>query len=42
MVDLRFIKTPMSDFIDEKGIDEVLLLYSLPNFIDDSNIIFLK
>lgn len=42
MLDLRFYKLPISEFIKENNIDEVLILYSSSNFATDTNLTFLK
>ena len=42
MIDLRFYKISMTDYIDMNEIDQVLISYSVPNFADDRNIAFLK
>lgn len=42
MLDLRFYKLPISEFIKENNIDEVLILYSSLNFSTDTNLTFLK
>lgn len=35
LIDLRFFKSSVSDYIKENGITEVLLLYNIPNFSSD-------
>lgn len=42
MLDLRFYKLPISEFIKQNNIDEVLILYSSSNFSTDTNLTFLK
>lgn len=42
MVDLRYYKASLSDLIETKGINRVLILYSVDNFITDGNLVFLK
>lgn len=42
MIDLRFYKLPLSEFILKNKIDEVLILYSSSNFSTDTNLTFLK
>lgn len=38
MIDLRFFAHPLSEYIGENGITEVLVLYNIPNFSEDRNI----
>lgn len=38
LIDLRFFKGSMQKYIEENGIDEVLVLYNIPNFINDTGI----
>ena len=42
IVDLRFMKLPMSEYIVINNITEVLVCYSAPNFESDVNMTFLK
>ena len=42
MVDLRYYKKPASAFLEEEGFTNVLICYSLSNFMTDTNIIFLQ
>jgi len=41
VVDLRYYKTSIKDYISEHGIDEVLISYGLSNFVSDTNIFLL-
>ena len=38
MVDLRYYKAPVEDLLTDGDIDEILILYSVGNFMTDSNI----
>ncbi|MFI3227881.1 MAG: DHHW family protein [Clostridia bacterium] len=42
LVDLRFYKIPMSEYVEENEIDQVLISYSISNFTTDTNLIFLR
>lgn len=42
MVDLRYYKLPVSALCQAEGFDNVLILYSLSNFMTDSNFPFLR
>lgn len=42
MVDLRTYKYPMSEYIESNFVDQVLILYSIPNFVTDKNLAFLR
>lgn len=41
MVDLRYLSMPMSQFIREYGITDVLVLYNTNSFIKDKNLLFM-
>lgn len=41
LVDLRYYKGSLGEYIREQGIDRVLVLYSVPNFVTDSNLAWL-
>ncbi|MBE6963089.1 MAG: hypothetical protein E7443_00620 [Ruminococcaceae bacterium] len=41
LVDLRYNRTPVSAYAAENGIDDVVILYSIQNFISDNNIVLL-
>ena len=38
LIDLRFYKGSITDYVEEKGITEVLVLYNIPNFTQDDNL----
>lgn len=38
LFDARYYKMPLTEYIAENGIDEVLILYSLPDLVDDPNL----
>ena len=42
LIDLRYYKFSASDYIAEHGIDTALVLYSVPNFVTDSNLVWLS
>lgn len=42
LVDLRYYKLPLTDLIAEEGIDEILIEYSVDNFVHDANLSFLS
>ncbi|NCB64057.1 MAG: hypothetical protein EOM52_10730 [Clostridia bacterium] len=42
LFDPRYNKTPVSRYIAENGIDQVLVLYSVANFVSDSNLFVLS
>lgn len=42
LVDLRYYKKPISELCKTEGADNVLICYSLHNFLTDANIIWLK
>lgn len=41
VVDLRYYKTGLLSYIEENGIDEVLISYSIRNFMTDTNMAFM-
>lgn len=41
LADLRYYKGSLGEYVREKGIDRVLVLYSVPNFISDGNLVWL-
>lgn len=41
LFDLRYNNTPLSDYIVQNNMDQVLVLYSLSNFITDNNLFLL-
>lgn len=42
LFDPRYNKTPVSQYITDHGIDQVLVLYSVANFVSDSNLFVLS
>ncbi len=42
LVDLRYYKEPVSQIVASEGITDVLVCYSLNNFLTDSNIVWLR
>ncbi len=40
LIDLRYYKKSIADYIAGNGIDQVLVSYSLANFVSDSNLLF--
>lgn len=42
LVDLRYYKTPVSDLLKQENFDNVLICYSLGNFMTDANVIWLR
>ena len=41
VLDLRYYKNSLQDFIAERDIDQVLLTYSVTNFVTDANLFLL-
>lgn len=41
LIDLRYYKLPISTYLEENDIDQTLVLYSVPNFVSDSNLVWL-
>ena len=41
LIDLRYYKLSVGDYIKEHGIDAAVVLYSVPNFVSDSNLVWL-
>lgn len=42
LVDLRYYKQPISQLLAQEGFDDILVCYSLGNFLTDKNIIWLR
>lgn len=42
IIDLRYFHSGVNAYIEENKLNDILLLYNLPNFISDSNLIWLK
>ena len=38
LIDLRFFRGSVTDYIEENGITQVLVLYNIPNFAQDTAI----
>ena len=41
LLDLRYYRAPVAQYAAENGIDRIVVLYSIPNFITDQNTVFL-
>lgn len=41
LIDLRYYKLSIQDYIEQNGIDQALVLYSVPNFVTDSNLLWI-
>lgn len=41
LIDLRYFKLSAKDYIARNGIDQAVVLYSVPNFVTDSNLTWL-
>ena len=41
-MDPRYYKLSVSQYIAENGIDQALVLYSVPNFVSDKNLVWLS
>ena len=41
LIDLRYYKLSLSDYIQQNDIDQALVLYSVPNFVTDSNLFWM-
>lgn len=41
LIDLRYYKLSIADYIQQNGIDQALVLYSVPNFVTDSNLFWI-
>lgn len=42
LVDLRYYKQPVSALVAQEGFDEILICYSIGNFLTDANLVFLR
>lgn len=42
IIDLRYFHSGLNSYLEENKLDDVLLLYNIPNFMTDSNLIWLK
>ena len=41
LLDLRYYKLSIADYIAQNGIDQALVLCSVPNFVTDSNLLWI-
>ena len=41
LLDLRYYRLPAAQYAAENGIADIAVLYSVPNFITDKNLVFL-
>ena len=41
LIDLRYYKLSAAEYIQEHGIDAAVVLYSVPSFVTDSNLVWL-
>ena len=41
LIDLRYYKLSIADYIQQNGIDQALVLYSVPNFVTDTNLFWM-
>ena len=41
LMDLRYYRMPAARYAAENGIDDIVVLYSVPNFLTDKNLVFL-
>lgn len=41
LIDLRYYKLSLADYIQQNDIDQALVLYSVPNFVTDSNLFWM-
>ena len=42
LIDLRYYRTPVSQLIQQESFDNILICYSLSNFLTDKNLVWLK
>lgn len=42
LIDLRYYKLSIQDYIQQNDIDQALVLYSVPNFVTDSNLLWIS
>ncbi|SFP56494.1 DHHW protein [Oscillibacter sp. PC13] len=42
LLDLRYYRASVAQYAAEHGVDEIVVLYSVPNFITDKNVVFLS
>jgi hypothetical protein len=41
LLDLRYYRASVAQYAEQNGIDRIVVLYSIPNFITDQNVVFL-
>lgn len=42
LVDLRYYKQPVSQLVEQEGFNDVLICYSIGNFLSDTNLPLLR
>lgn len=42
LVDLRYYKQPISQLVQQEGFEDILVCYSIGNFLTDTNLLFLR
>ena len=42
VIDLRYFHSGLNAYLEQNQLNEILLLYNIPNFMEDSNLIWLK
>lgn len=42
VIDLRYFKMPMSQYLEENDYDDVIIMYSVPNFVTEKSLFYLK
>jgi hypothetical protein len=42
LLDLRYYRASVARYAADNGIDQILVLYSVPNFVTDQNLVFLE
>lgn len=42
LIDLRYYRGSVAEYVETEGIDTVLVVYSIPNFITDRNLVLLR
>ena len=42
LIDIRYYKTSASEYITKNGIDTAVVLFSVPNFVSETNLVFLR
>lgn len=41
LIDLRYYKLSIQNYVEQNGIDQALVLYSVPNFVTDTNLLWI-